>query len=689
MKKAQKMSLQTGEHVGRRVVRQAAAVFMTFAFAAAGSLGARASNLPSAGVPSAVTNEEVASTRACGTESLEECFLSGSLRLGQVLHSPKGAPDPSRAFVRLELNPFSLPNQSSPIILETVRRLAAAFGPNNFEAIVISDTRLASEISTADLYLGSAGTFRKSLPGGARDLATIVSGYYPDPNHGEGGLFITKKGSGIRRFEDLEGKRIAFMDPNAFSGYAVGLGEAARRGFDPDRFFGEAVFAGAMMPKEIDLLRSGRVDAALVRTCFMEELAALGVDISDLEPAAVRTDLKADFRCLASTDLYPQWTLFTTPSATPETARLAAATLLGMPPGAGGLRWSVATDFTAVDELYKSIRLGPYAYLRTWSLSRFYNEYRTEIYCGVLLCLTLALYALGASFVIRRRTAQLSEAMAAQNRSDRQKREAEVRLERLERTGAITQMSYVVAHELRQPLAAIINFTHGISRLADAEGMPDKELIMEGAERIGAQARLAEAIVQKVRSYSKRPAAARVLLDLAASAEKALETLLATKNDWQAGHIRVERRFSSTPVLIFGDPLEMELIAINLIKNALEAADSDADGWVRLTVKPDFSGEVSYARLIVENGPNGKLTPQTRARLESFGQQDPLEMLSSETRSTKPEGLGLGLEIVRTLLARYGGQLRFEVLANGTVRACASLLLSENRETTSTNKGDR
>ena len=265
------------------------------------------------------------------------------LSFDQVLWQPDGAPDPEKPFVRMAVNIFSMPNHDAPVILRTIETLARTFGENNFEARVIPDTFTVG--ADSQIVLGSAGTFARARITGSRDIATLVSRLRPDPNHGEGSLFLTLRTSPIRSFEDMKGKRAAMLGPRAFTGRTTALGEILRRGYDPDRFFAQEVYTEDSMPEEIRLLRSGAVDVAVVRTCFLEEIGK-GVPVEDLAVVGVRSG--GGSGCLTSTDLYPNWTVFVTPRATPGIAKAATVALLGMKADEEGRSWSVASDFTGL-----------------------------------------------------------------------------------------------------------------------------------------------------------------------------------------------------------------------------------------------------------------------------------------------------------------------------------------------------
>lgn len=567
--------------------------------------------------------------------------------LGATLYAPAGVPDPSRPFVRMAVNPFSIPNPNSPLIDRTIQTFVRVFGRNNFEARIISDTAYASAPEDVDLMLGSAGTYLKGTRIGAHALATLISGYFPNPNFGEGAVFIALKERAIRSFEDMKGTRAVFLDVNAFSGYAVALGEIARRGFDPDRFFSEKIFADASMPQEIDLLRQGAADVAVVRTCFLEELKSRGIPTGDLVPVGLRHDLKSDFRCLSSTALYPNWTLFSTPRATPEIARTAAAALLNMPADPSGLRWGIASDFTEVDRLYRAIRLGPYESLRTWSWNRLWEDYRTEISCGILLLVMLVVYALVASAVIRVRTAALRTALDEQVHASQRARLAQDRLEAMQRAAVISQMSYAIAHNLKQPLGAIVNFAHGILRLLDSPGPVERDLVIHGVRRIGEQAQLADDIVRSVRGYAGRAGAIPQPVDIVQCARRALQTLLSSKK--YAGRVKTD--FPETAVVVTIDPAELEVMVINLVKNALEAVSAVSAGTVELSLAATQ-----------QQGADGRSIEHVDLRVQDNGprlRQEEFDALGAMLVSSKTEGMGLGIPIVRMIAEKYGGCLRF------------------------------
>ncbi len=577
------------------------------------------------------------------------------LSFGQVLWEPEGNPDPARPFVQMAVNIFSMPNHDAPVILSTIETLARTFGPGNFKAQVIPNTFTAGENS--QIVLGSAGTFVRARLTGSRDIATLVSRLRPDPNRGEGSLFLTLRSSGISSIEQMKGKRAAMLGPRAFTGRTTAMGELLRRGYDPDRFFSEELYTDDSMLREIELLRKGAVDVAVVRTCFFEEMQKRG-PTDDLVAVGVRNP--ASGSCLTSTDLYPNWTVFVTPLATPEIAKAATGALLAMPADDEGRSWSVASDFTRTDALYRNLRTGPYAYLRSFSMLRFWEEYRDWILIAVVLVLGLIAHSIRTSVLVERRTAELRQANQEQRNADERARKATARMEALQKMGLVGQMSTIFAHELRQPLSAITAYASGLLRMLDRPGQIDREMVESGLEQIKSQAVSADGIVQKVRSYARRSDAARTTLDLRDVVHNACQTVTAAKS-WSST-LRLLDSGGRAPV--FGDRLELELMVMNLVKNALEAA-SEGDG--RGLVEVSVSAEGARIALRVEN--SGPI----------IGERD-FARLSEPLSTSKPDGTGLGVAIVRMVAEKHGGSVAFDRRSQGGLSARVTLPAAANEE---------
>lgn len=250
---------------------------------------------------------------------------------------------------------------------------------------------------------------------------------------------------------------------------------------------------------------------------------------------------------------------------------------------------------------------------------------------------------LAAAILMRRRSAELMETVKRQQASERQ-------FEALERMTAVSQMSNIVAHELRQPLAAVTNFAMGVRRRI-ANGTLTADSLEFALGRILAENERASDIVEHVRDYARKRRRQITPVDLTQMSAKVVSSM-------RASNARVSFE-SEVPAGLFveGDSLEIELVLRNLVKNAGESA-AQADGVPRVVLAGERIGD-EVVITVTDNGP-----VRTKAEIDAF--LVPL-------RSEKSGGLGLGLAIVRRIIEAYGGTIVFDVVEPQGVRVEARL----------------
>lgn len=132
-----------------------------------------------------------------------------------------------------------VPNVNEDLILKTERVLTDHFGPKNFRIVHYSLDGLVEAIKEGevDIFLSSAGLYRRMSSEGVRDLVALASPRFPDPNHSEGSAFIVRNDrTDLQSIKDLKGKILAANSPTGFSGYQIGLYEIFKAGYDPERF---------------------------------------------------------------------------------------------------------------------------------------------------------------------------------------------------------------------------------------------------------------------------------------------------------------------------------------------------------------------------------------------------------------------------------------------------------------------
>ena len=490
-----------------------------------------------------------------------------------------------------------------------------------------------------DLFLASSGFFWEMQSRyGARDLATLVTDRAPDPNAGVAGvIFVRRDRNDLKTIEDLKEKRLAAGRPNMFLAYQLAMGEIAAAGHDPDSFFASVRHDDLPAETVVPSVLSGEVDVGFLRACVLE------YRYPDWEKTlrVISEKPKDQLACAHSSTLYPNWTLGATAKVPPEVLKRVAGTLLSLPPEKG-LAWSLATDFKHVDELEAQLKIGRYAYLKDWSWSGIWRRFGLGIVVALSLLAALLLHLFRVERLVAKRTEALTEEMARRKALEEQAHTVRDRVEKLERTQIVGQLSTMIAHDLKQPLAAVGYFVDGLALLVRKNRI-DPAKLLKGAENIRGQIDRMSAIVEQVRNYAKREERRDEELNLGDIIRKA------------AAECRIPQEI---PVSIEGDDvnvrgcsLELEAAFVNLIRNAVEA--QTGANASRLSDSPflRIHWQTEDANVVV--------------RLENnapFITQEQLDERIRPLVSDKTEGLGLGLQIVASIAEAHSGDFRLCVL---------------------------
>ena len=560
--------------------------------------------------------------------------------------------------VRVAIVKYVRPAPNEEIVPASVAALRQYFGEDRVRVTHLSLTELADAIrrGEVDVFLSSAGFYRRLADEGVKSLVSAVSLSYPDPNHGDGTAIVTAADrTDIETLKDVKGGVLATSTPTAFTGLLVPYGEMMKQGFKVDGFFSETLYLGddAMETAPGHLL-DGTADVAFLRLCFLEEWLERHPEHAGKFKVINRKDGPGEV-CARSTALYPTWTVATTKVTDPRVSRSVTQALLALKPtGSNGIYWGVATDYSSVDKLFRDTRTGPYAYLNTWSLKRFIAEYWHWLMLATVLVAGLILHSVRVTQLVHKRTAALRRSLAELQVLKEEAQGAAQRIERLERAGVVAQLSVIFAHEMRQPLGAISLYSLGLRRML-GNGSTDTARMTDVIDRLDRQTERANEIVARVRSYAKAEQPTRVLVSLREQVDRAAADLKTT------GRYRTALRVVVTdePV-VTADPLEMELVALNLMKNALEASDA-AGGAGEVVVTLSVEDERAIITVADDGG----------------GTRETVERLNRGLGSTKAEGLGLGLSIVRGILEAYGGRLAFSTRRQGGLVARATVPVRE------------
>ena len=245
---------------------------------------------------------------------------------------------------------------------------------------------------------------------------------------------------------------------------------------------------------------------------------------------------------------------------------------------------------------------------------------------------------------------------AAEERLHR--REAE--LNQAMRLAAAGEMAQAVAHELNQPLSALANYSRaGKAMLDSPEHAP---LLGQTLEKVEREATRAGEVVRRLREFFRGGGLRLERIEIAGLIEEGLSP--ARRRAERQG---VEIRLSIDPTLpsLRADRVQIGMVLHNLVANALDALSSDTTPghWVEILVRPNPAGVIEFC--VSDSGPG--IATEMRERLfESFA-------------TSKPEGMGLGLSISRTLVEAHGGELRLR--GEQPTRFCFTLPMDSTNTT--------
>jgi len=225
-------------------------------------------------------------------------------------------------------------------------------------------------------------------------------------------------------------------------------------------------------------------------------------------------------------------------------------------------------------------------------------------------------------------------------RQERHRAQELLRLGQVARLNTLGELAAGMAHELNQPLTAVLANTQAAHRLL-AEETPDLAPIREALNQAVGQARRAAEVVQRLRRAVERPQLGGQLqaLNLRAVVVTALDLL---EPEFKRHLVRVSMTSTDAALSVLAEPVALEQIVHNLLMNALQALQEVPPADRQLEVA--LSSDTHLARLgISDNGPGIPV--------------DVLSRIFEPFFTTRANGLGLGLSLCETLATSMGGTL--------------------------------
>ena len=235
---------------------------------------------------------------------------------------------------------------------------------------------------------------------------------------------------------------------------------------------------------------------------------------------------------------------------------------------------------------------------------------------------------------------------------------ARLRLEGAAHTARLLELGEMcsgIVHEVNQPLAAIVSFADGCLRMVRS-GRAEPALIEDTLGRVAEQGIRAGEILSRLRGLVRKEETRRGIFGLGEMIE---EVLPLVDHERRRRGVRVEVEREPGLPAVSADRVHVEQILLNLLRNAFHAVEGAEERRVRVTGATPGRGRGAHTSasvcLVVEDSGPG-IAPEQRERVfEPF-------------YTTRPNGLGVGLAISRSLAERYGGRLRAEANDGGGAR---------------------
>ena len=214
---------------------------------------------------------------------------------------------------------------------------------------------------------------------------------------------------------------------------------------------------------------------------------------------------------------------------------------------------------------------------------------------------------------------------------------AQAELAHVTRVATLGEMTASIAHEVNQPLAAVVNNATACLHWLAAQNLEEAR---QSAEFVIADSHRAGEIIGRIRALIKKAPSRKDRVDVN---ETILEVIALARSEVQSNGVSLRTRLGDELPLILGDRIQLQQVILNLMINAIEAMNEVDDAPRELLISSARGDSQSVLISVRDSGPG--LNP------------DSLDRLFHAFHTTKPHGMGMGLAISRSIVEAHGGRL--------------------------------
>ena len=243
------------------------------------------------------------------------------------------------------------------------------------------------------------------------------------------------------------------------------------------------------------------------------------------------------------------------------------------------------------------------------------------------------------ALVITQLMSRVRQSQANERRAEETLRKAQADLAHVRRVMTMGELAASIAHEINQPLSAIVTNASACLRWLNGDA-PNLNEAREAATRIVRDGNRAAEVITRVRGFLRKSEPRKTQIDLNETIRGVVALTLREAKDLG---VQIELELEPDLAPVFADRVQLQQVILNLLLNGLEALATSSNGHSTLKVSTRENERNQALVVVQDNGPG----------IDS----ELLEAIFEPFYTSKIEGMGMGLAISRSIIEEHGGRL--------------------------------